>query len=118
MDLKEIMSKSNFTVVGDTINPDKYAYKIKTGLQDHGYNVYAVGKELKSINDVPDKIEVLDLCINPAKGIKLVKECNKSFDCIVIQPGAESDELIKYLDDNKIPYINSCLLLGMSLYSH
>lgn len=29
MQLKEIMNKQNFVVVGNTINEDKYAYKIK-----------------------------------------------------------------------------------------
>lgn len=118
MELDEIMSKKIFAVVGDTLNPDKYAYKIKTGLQDHGYTVYAVGKELMSINDIPENIEIIDLCINPLKGLKLMQENRKSFECIVIQPGAGSAELIKYLDDNNMPYVNSCLLVGLSVYGN
>lgn len=116
MDLKEIMAKKKFAVVGDTLNPEKYAYKIKTGLQKHGYTVYAVGKELKSLNDIPDDIEIIDLCINPDKGFELIQECNKDFECIVIQPGADNEDLLKYLGDNNLPYVNSCLLLGLSLY--
>lgn len=118
MDLKEIMSKKKFAVVGDTLNPEKYAYKIKAGLQNHGYTVYSVGKELSSINDIPDDIEIIDLCINPAKGLKLMQECKKDFEYIVIQPGADNFELIKYLKDNNMPYVNSCILLGLSLYNN
>lgn len=118
MELDEIMSKKIFAVVGDTLDPDKYAYKIKTGLQKHGYTVYAVGKELSTINEIPEDIEIIDLCIHPSKGLKLIQECKKNFECIVIQPGAESTELIKHLDDNHIPYVYGCLLLGLSLYGN
>ena len=31
MELKEIMALSRFAVLGDTLNPEKYAYKIKHG---------------------------------------------------------------------------------------
>jgi len=117
MDLKEIMHEKVFAVVGDTLNEQKYAYKIKNELMDHGYKVYAVGKELPSINDVPDQIDVIDLCINPTKGLELMKECKKDFKYILIQPGAESDELLKYLEKTHSPFMEGCALVGLRLYS-
>ena len=48
MELKEIMALSRFAVLGDTLNPEKYAYKIKHALLEKGYTVYPVGKELAS----------------------------------------------------------------------
>lgn len=117
MELNEIMKQKNFAVVGDTLNKEKYAYKIKHELIEKGYNVYSVGKELKSLNDIEDEIDIIDLCIHPAKGINLIKECKKKFKCILIQPGAADDALIKYLDDEKIPYIEGCVLVGLRLYS-
>ena len=117
MDLKEIMNQSVFAVAGDTLNPEKYAYKIKQGLLEHGYKVHAVGKELPDFNSIPEDIDIIDLCINPVKGLELIKKCNKSFKCIVIQPGAESDELLSYLNEKKLPYIQGCLLVGLSLYA-
>ncbi|WP_163467888.1 CoA-binding protein [Fusobacterium sp. IOR10] len=116
MNLKEAMQMKNFVVVGDTINEKKYAYKIKNQLLAKEYNVAAVGKELKSINEVDFDIDILDLCINPVAGLKLLKENKKTFKNIVIQPGAESEEIIKYLRENKLPYIESCLLVGLRLY--
>ncbi|MFA6708441.1 MAG: CoA-binding protein [Fusobacterium sp.] len=116
MNLKEAMQMKNFVVVGDTVNEKKYAYKIKNQLLAKGYNVAAVGKELKSINEVEFDIDILDLCINPIEGLKLLKENKKKFKNIVIQPGAESEEIIKYLRENKLPYIESCLLVGLRLY--
>ncbi|MBR1723330.1 MAG: CoA-binding protein [Treponema sp.] len=117
MDLKEIMRQKTFAVAGDTLNEEKYAFKIKQGLLEKGYTVYAVGKEAASFNDIPCDIDIIDLCINPIKGLALIKECKKIFKCIVIQPGAESDELLAYLNEKGLPYIQGCLLVGLSLYA-
>lgn len=116
MDLKEIMNQSTFAVVGDTTNEEKYACKIKEGLLENGYEVYPVGKEISSLNKIAEDVDIIDLCINPVKGLSLIKECDKPFKCIVIQPGAESEELISYLKENELPYVESCLLVGLSLY--
>ncbi len=117
MDLKEIMQQHNFVVVGDTLNEEKYAYKIKKGLQEKGYQAQAVGKELASLNDVEGDIDIIDLCINPAKGLQLIRENKKPFKSIVIQPGAESDTLKAYLEENNLPYIEGCVLVGLRLYA-
>ena len=117
MNLEKIMQYDNFVVVGNTINNEKYAYKIKHKLLENNYNVECVGKELKSINDVNFDIDVLDMCINPNLGINLLRENKKHIKAVVIQPGAESDEIIKYLNTNNIPYLEGCLLVGLSLYS-
>lgn len=116
MDLKEVMAQKNFAVLGDTVNAEKYAYRIKQGLIEKGYTVYAVGKELESLNDIPGAIDIIDLCINPVKGLKLLKESKKPCKCVVIQPGASSDEIIEYLKEEDIPYIDGCLLVGMKEY--
>ncbi|NCB42346.1 MAG: CoA-binding protein [Clostridia bacterium] len=116
MDLKEVMNQKSFAIVGDTLNEEKYAYKIKTKMLHNGYTVHSVGKELESINDIPEEIDIIDLCIHPAKGLKLMQECTKPFKGIVIQPGAESDELISYLQGMHYSYIQGCLLVGLSLF--
>ncbi|MCI2062216.1 MAG: CoA-binding protein [Eubacteriaceae bacterium] len=116
MDLKEVMEQKVFAVAGNTLDKEKYACKIKDGLIKNGYTAYGVGKELDSFNDIDEDIDVIDLCINPVRGLELMKECKKDFKCIVIQPGAESDELKAYLDEKEMPYIESCILVGLSLY--
>jgi len=116
MELQEVMKQRSFAIVGDTLNEEKYAYKIKHKMIANGYDVHSVGKELESINDVPGELDIIDLCIHPVKGLKLMKECAKPFKSIVIQPGAESDELIAWLDEMNYPYIQGCLLVGLSLF--
>ena len=100
MDLEQIMQMNTFAVVGDTLNPEKYAYKIKEGLLEQGYTVHSVGKELQSLNEIPGDLDIIDLCINPAKGIQLL----------------ESPEILSYLQEQTLPYIEGCLLVGMRLY--
>ena len=95
MNLQEIMQYSHFTVLGNTENPEKYAYKIKEELIQKGYTVACVDKQYKSINDVPFDIDVLDICMNPAKACKL----------------------INLLSNKQIPYIEGCALVGLRLYA-
>lgn len=116
MDLQEIMKQSRFAILGDTLNPDKYAYKIKHAMLDHGYTVYPVGKELDSLNDIAEDIDVIDLCIHPSKGLKLLQECRKPFRCVLIQPGASDEALLAYLEERHIPYLDGCLLVGLREY--
>ena len=116
MELKEIMKLNNFVVVGNTIDEEKYAYKIKNELINAKYNVKCVGKELNSINEVDFEIDVLDLCINPVLGLKLLEENKKKIKVVVIQPGAFSDNIKEFLEKEKIDYLEGCLLVGLRLY--
>lgn len=118
MDMKQIMAQKRFAVLGDTLNPEKYACIIKEKMTAAGYTVYPVGKELSSLNDIEGDIDIIDLCIHPVKGLALLQENRKPFQGVVIQPGAESPELITWLEEQHIPYINGCLLVGLSLYRH
>lgn len=117
MDLQEVMRQKRFAVVGNTVLETKAAFRIKQALLAKGYTVYAVGKELSSLNDIEGEIDVIDLCIHPVKGLALLRECQKAFRCIVIQPGASDEALLAYLRENSLPYIEGCLLVGLSQYT-
>lgn len=116
MDLSKVMEQKSFVIVGDTLNEQKYAYKIKHEMLAHGYQIRCVGKELKSINEVSDDIDIIDLCILADCGLALLQECKKDFKGIAIQPGASSEELVSYLEQNHIPHMDGCLLVGLKLY--
>lgn len=116
MELKEIMDQQVFAVAGNTQNPEKFAAKIKSGLTRQGYTTYGVGKELASLNDVPGDVDIIDLCIRPEEGLRLLQENQKPCKCVVLQPGAESPELIAWLEEHQVPYVQNCLLVGMETY--
>ncbi len=117
MDLKEVMGEKVFAVLGNTLDEEKYAAQIKNGLNQHGYKTYAVGKELKSLNEIPEEIDIIDMCINPVKGLELLKEYDKKVKTVVLQPGAESDEIKELLEERNIDYLEGCLLVGLKLYT-
>lgn len=116
MTLQEVMAQQVYAVAGDTLNPDKFAAKIKRDLLEAGYTAYGVGKELASFNDVPGNVDILDLCLRADRGLALLKENRKPFRCVVIQPGAESPELLAWLEENQVPYLQGCLLVGLEKY--
>ncbi len=116
MKMNEIMAQQRFAVVGDTLNRKKFACKIKYDLRANGYTAWPVGKELPSINDIPEEIDIIDLCINPEDGIRLLKECEKQVKGVVIQPGAGSDEIRAYLTQKEIPYLDGCVWRELKHY--
>lgn len=113
MELKEIMNYKNFAVIGNTIDSEKYAYKIKENLKYYGYNVYGVHKEYSVIDAIEEEVEVIDLCINPVLGLKYLKETKKDYKVVLIQPGAESEEIKDYLNSINKPFLEGCALVGI-----
>lgn len=63
MELGQVMEQKSFVIVGDTLNEEKYAARIKRAMLEQGYQVQCVGKELPSLNNVIGEIDVVDLCI-------------------------------------------------------
>lgn len=116
MNLKDILQFQNFVVVGNTLDPEKYACKIKDALLSHHYTVAGVHKEYASLDEVPFPIDVIDLCIRPELGLQYLRNCTRDVRMIVIQPGAESVELLRYLKEAKLPHMQACLLIGAKLY--
>ena len=116
MELNEIMDQQVFAVAGNTVKEEKFAARIKSGLTASGYTAYGVGKELTSFNDIEGDIDIIDLCIRPEEGLRLMKENRKPCKCVVLQPGAESPELMSWLEEQQIPYVQNCLLVGMKLF--
>jgi predicted CoA-binding protein len=85
------------------------------GLNAVGINLSTDNQEVyNSLSDIPYKIEVLDLCINPYKGIKIVQEAHElKIDKILIQPGAESPEILNFCLVNGIQAIQGCALVEL-----
>ncbi|MDP4146770.1 MAG: CoA-binding protein [Bacillota bacterium] len=122
MDASEFLKYKNWVVVGDVLNTKKYANRIYNELKEAGYNVAGVnmnGKNDGSFNklsEVPFKIDVVDLCINHVKGLEAVTEAGSKLhiDKILIQPGAESSEILDYCKNSGIIAIEGCALVELS----
>ena len=119
MDIKELIKLKNWIVIGDVSNESKYAYKILNKFNDKGYTVSGVhpkGGEgiYKTIKEVPHNIDAIDLCINSKLGIEYIKEAKVlGINNVLIQPGAESDEILSYCKENSINAIENCALVQL-----
>lgn len=121
MKAHKLLKYQNWVVVGDVANPSKYAHKILNKFINRGYNVTGVNPRsdvdgiYKSLSKVPYKIEAIDLCINSVEGLEIVKEAKSlGIKHILIQPGAESKEIIDYCKENEINAVEGCALIELS----
>ncbi len=104
--LEKVMKFDKFCLVGDTNNVLKAAHKIKNELIKNN-KVYT--------EDVDGEYDVLNLCINPTKGISILKNINQRIRVVLIQPGAESSEIEEFLRERNISYLKGCSLVGLEL---
>lgn len=118
MKASEFLNYMNWVVAGDILNSEKYAHKILSKLEAEGYKVKGVnpksdnGEVYRTLKDVPYNIEILDLCINPKVGINIVKDAKElGIKNVLIQPGAESEEILNYCKENGINAVEGCALV-------
>lgn len=117
----DLMSYKDWVVVGDVLNSSKYAHKILQSLKSAGYNVTGVNPRAKSdevyksLKEVPYTIQVIDLCINPAVGLQILQDAKElAIQFVLIQPGAESNEILEFCANNGITAIEGCALVELS----
>ena len=120
MDIKEMMKLKNWVVIGDVVTEGKYANKILNRFKDKGYLVSGVShKEGREVYDslyrVPHAIDAIDLCVNPKHGINYLKEALElGIKNVLIQPGAESEEILGFCKENNINVIENCALVQLA----
>jgi len=123
MEAQQLLNYENWVVVGDVLNSTKYAHRILNSLKEAGFNVVGVnprdisGNAYKSLGEVPYKIEVIDLCINSINGLAILKGAlDLGIKKVLIQPGAESDEILEFCRSNDIIAIEGCALVELSYH--
>ncbi|QBD83875.1 CoA-binding protein [Clostridium tetani] len=123
MNAQKLLEYKNWLVAGDVENESKYAYRIEQTLKNEDFNVYTLNPSskseniYKSISEIKEEIDVIDLCINPKTGIEIVKEAYKNgINKILIQPGAESEDILEFCKENNILAIRGCVLTEIAYY--
>lgn len=116
-----MLNFKKWAVIGDVLNEEKYAYKIVARLERNGYQVYKVNprsgseKVYKSLREIKDKVDVIDLVIHPKVGLKMIEEAKEvGIDKVLIQPGASSDEILKFCEESKIQVHEGCVLVELA----
>jgi len=118
------MINKNYTyaIIGASANKKKYGYKVLKDLKNAKYKVIPInpkGGEIlglpvyKSLTEVPEKIDIVIFITKPEIVLSILPKIkDKKIKTVWFQPGSESEESIKFCDQNKIKYIaHSCIMI-------
>lgn len=105
MDLKQTMlEQKNWAVVGATTNRERYGYKILKSLEKHGYHVVGISPKYekiddifcyKSLSDLPEKPDVVNVVVNPAIAKNILQEAKDlGISYIFFQPNSYDEETL------------------------
>ncbi len=103
--IKTMLDKKIWAVVGATDNPAKFGNKIYKKLKAFGYEVYAVNPVYKTVDgdtcypnlaDVPVKVDCVNVVVSPDKSVLVLENVKAlGIDNIWFQPGTYTPEIIE-----------------------
>lgn len=124
MEARDIMVYKKWVVVGDVGNEMKYAGRIYKKLKNCGYDAVGLHPMNKSdefycsfedLKKEREDIEVLNLVVNPVRGLEIVKEAYKyGIKYVLAQPGARSHEIKDFCENNGMEYAEGCALVELN----
>ena len=127
-DIATLLDQSDTTVavVGATDNPNKYGYVIYRDLKRKGFALFPVNpnrptvdgdRAYHTLSDIPQKPTIVNFVIPPSKALDVLHECKQlGLMNVWVQPGAESPEVMTYLQENDFNYLaNACIMVQSRL---
>ena len=121
--LDTLKNKNNLiALVGASNNPTKYGNKILLDLVKKGYNVAPVNtkedtiagiKSYKNVLDLKESPSIINFVVPPSIGFQITKELvENKFDNFWYQPGAESEKISYFLNENNKNFIDDkCIMV-------
>jgi predicted CoA-binding protein len=108
-------------VVGSTDNPDKSGYAIYRDLKSKGYRLYPVNLKRASVDgdraypnlrSLPETPDIVNLAVPPEMSLTVARQCLRlGIANLWLQPGAESPEVLEFLQDNGFNYLaGACIM--------
>lgn len=122
-DLTDLLDPSAvIAVVGASDHLEKYGAIIYRDMKSRGYRVLPVNPNTEtvdddvaypSLRDLPEKPDVIDFVVPADVGLEVAKTAVAvGLNNIWLQPGAESRELISYLEGSGVDYdYDSCIMV-------
>tara|TARA_R110002096_G_scaffold147671_19_gene307770 strand:+ start:35679 stop:36056 length:378 start_codon:yes stop_codon:yes gene_type:complete len=118
--MSEAETKS-VVVLGASNNPDRYSFKAICALREHGYAVIPIHPALDeiqgidvvaSVKEVHQPVDTVSLYVNPSILGKLLDDLvDLSPRRVLFNPGTESAEAVKVLEEAGIQCENACTLV-------
>jgi predicted CoA-binding protein len=114
-------------VIGASENPERYAYKASTKLQEHGFEVIAFGLKPGFIGKIPIQttfpkeieIDTVTLYVGPDRQTALIPEIIALKPRrIIFNPGTENPDFIKLAQDAGIETEIACTLVLLATESY
>lgn len=114
-------AKEIVVVLGASPKPERYSNQAVRALVEHGHRVIPVHPFLKKIAGVPavpslttikDAVDSLTIYVGPQRGKALLQEViDLQPERVIMNPGAESDEIEDHLKSKGISVIRACTLV-------
>lgn len=113
--------KQTVAVLGASPKPHRYSHQAIKLLQEKGYLVIPVHPKYEHIEglpvfhdlrDIKEPVDTLTVYVGPEHvrpSIDSIIEVKPSR--VILNPGAESEELKERLEENNIPYLEACTLV-------
>jgi len=109
-------------VVGANDNPAKFGYAIYRDLKRKGYRVVPVNPNRTAVDgdvcyarlaDLPERPDIVNIVIPPEAAKAVAQECLAlGWLNVWLQPGAESPELLRFLEENGFNYLaQTCIMV-------
>ena len=109
-------------IVGATDNPAKYGNVIYKDLKRKGFTVYAVNPRrdeidgdpaYRSLQDLPLEPTIVNIVVPAEVTLEVLKQCKDlGLLNVWVQPGAESAEVLAFLQENSFNYLaNACIMV-------
>lgn len=120
---------TKIALVGATDDPAKYGSTIFHDLTRKGYEVWPVNPNRKTVGGVqafpdlaslPGKPDIINVVVPPDVGLEVARQALElGYRTVWLQPGAESPELLAFLQTNDFEYLaDACIMVRTRVVSH
>jgi len=119
------MMRKSIAIIGASRDRSKYGNKAVRAYLAQGYTVFPVHpreKEIEgqtayaSVLDIPDEVEIASFYVPPEVGLKVLEEvAQKGIRTVYLNPGAESEELLRKAEELGITPIVACSILAVGM---
>ena len=116
---------TSIAIIGASKDRAKYGNKAVRAYKSKGFTVYPINPKeseteglpcFKSVLDVPQQIDIVSLYVPANIGITVVEDIvKKGMEKMYVNPGAESDELVKKLKEHNINPLMICSILAIGV---
>ncbi|HHT51223.1 MAG TPA: CoA-binding protein [Eubacteriaceae bacterium] len=117
--IKSMLEKKKWAVIGVTPNKEKFGYKIWKVLLNNGYETFAINPKYNeiegikcypSLKDLPVKPEVIDFVVPPKITLAAVEEAKElGIENLWFQPGSWNEEVLEKADSLGLIHVENCV---------